>query len=342
MGSTQETKAEVKNGVKRMIFAVASILLEVAVILLLIYFAGQKAGWIYVLFRFMAVVLVLAIFGSSKTSSIRMTWMFVILVLPVFGAALYLLIGLNGHTLRMRKRYMDIDKILFPMLPDDGEVFEKVEKKNGHLAGIVNYIRRNASYPVYQNTEVQYFDDAAKGIEAQKKDMAKAEKFIFMEYHAIEDAESWHAIRDVLVERVKAGVEVRVFYDDMGSIGFINKDFVKRTEELGIKCRVFNPFGPGLNVFLNNRDHRKITVIDGKVGYTGGRWAIPEATTWQTSISISQSPMATGKIRESGSKEMLYRVCWWLSSRCGTPQTRMIRTTRTSKSMWLQALPTGS
>ena len=270
MGSTQETKAEVKNGVKRMIFAVVSILLEVLVILLLIFFAGQKAGWIYVLFRFLAVVMVLAIFGSSKTSSIRMTWMFVILVLPVFGAALYLLIGLNGHTLRMRKRYIDIDKILFPMLPDDREVFEKVEKKDGHLAGIVNYIRRNASYPVYENTEVQYFDDAAKGIEAQKKDMAKAEKFIFMEYHAIEDAESWHAIRDVLVERVKAGVEVRVFYDDMGSIGFINKDFVKRTEELGIACRVFNPFGPGLNVFLNNRDHRKITVIDGKVGYTGG------------------------------------------------------------------------
>ena len=270
MGNTQETKAEVKNGVKRMIFAVLSILLEVLVILLLIYFAGQKAGWIYVLFRFVAVALVLAIFGSSKTSSIRMTWMFVILVLPVFGAALYLLIGLNGHTLRMRKRYTDIDKILFPMLPDDRKVFEKVEKKNGHLAGIVNYIRRNASYPVYENTEVQYFDDAAKGIEAQKKDMAKAEKFIFMEYHAIEDAESWHAIRDVLAERVKAGVEVRVFYDDMGSIGFINKDFVKRTEDLGIKCRVFNPFGPGLNVFLNNRDHRKITVIDGKVGYTGG------------------------------------------------------------------------
>ena len=100
--------------------------------------------------------------------------------------------------------------------------------------------------------------------------MAKAEKFIFMEYHAIEDAESWHEIRDVLAERVKAGVEVRVFYDDMGSLGFINTDFVKRTEEYGIQCRVFNPFAPGLNLFLNNRDHRKITVIDGKVGYTGG------------------------------------------------------------------------
>ena len=253
-----------------MIFAVLSILLEVAVILVLIFTAGQKASWIYVVIRALGVILVLSIFGSSKTASIRMTWMFAILLLPIFGTALYFLIGLNGHTLKMRKRYADIDKILFPMLPNDEEVFEKVQLRSGQLGGVVNYIRRNAGYPVYQNTEVRYFDDAAKGIEAQKEDMAKAQKFIFMEYHAIEDAESWHAIRDVLVERVKAGVEVRVFYDDMGSIGFINTDFVKRTQELGIQCRVFNPFAPGLNVFLNNRDHRKITVIDGKVGYTGG------------------------------------------------------------------------
>ena len=253
-----------------MIFAVLSILLEVVVILVLIFTAGQKASWLYVVIRALGVILVLSIFGSSKTASIRMTWMFAILLLPIFGTALYFLIGLNGHTLKMRKRYADIDKILFPMLPNDEEVFEKVQLRSDQLGGVVNYIRRNAGYPVYQNTEVRYFDDAAKGIEAQKEDMAKAQKFIFMEYHAIEDAESWHAIRDVLVERVKAGVEVRVFYDDMGSIGFINTDFVKRTQELGIQCRVFNPFAPGLNVFLNNRDHRKITVIDGKVGYTGG------------------------------------------------------------------------
>ena len=220
MGTTQESRAEVKNGVKRMIFAVLSILLEVAVILVLIFTAGQKASWIYVVIRALGVILVLSIFGSSKTASIRMTWMFAILLLPIFGTALYFLIGLNGHTLKMRKRYADIDKILFPMLPNDEEVFEKVQLRSGQLGGVVNYIRRNAGYPVYQNTEVRYFDDAAKGIEAQKEDMAKAQKFIFMEYHAIEDAESWHAIRDVLVERVKAGVEVRVFYDDMGKSVF--------------------------------------------------------------------------------------------------------------------------
>ena len=268
--NTQETQAAVKNGVLRMVFAVLSILLEVAVILMLLAMAEQVAGWIYSLLHILSAIFVLRIYGSHKTASIRMTWMLVILLIPIFGTALYVMIGLNGHSLKMRKRYEDIDKILFPMLPDGEKEAENARKRDGRLGGIVDYIRRNAGYPVYQNTKVEYFDDAEKGIEAQKKDMAKAEKFIFMEYHAIEDAESWHEIRNVLAERVKAGVEVRVFYDDMGSLGFINTDFVKRTEEYGIQCRVFNPFAPGLNLFLNNRDHRKITVIDGKVGYTGG------------------------------------------------------------------------
>ena len=125
-------------------------------------------------------------------------------------------------------------------------------------------------HPVYQNTDIVYYDEAVKGLEAQLSALSKAEKFIFMEYHAIEDAEAWKKIQKVLEERVQAGVEVRVFYDDMGSIGFINTDFVKKMERIGIHCRVFNPFMPGLNVFLNNRDHRKITVIDGKVAFTGG------------------------------------------------------------------------
>ena len=270
MSQTQETQASVKNGVSRMIFAVISILLELIVILLLLFTAGQRATWIYSLIRILGAILVLKIYGSHKTASIRMTWMLVILLLPIFGTALYLLIGFNGHSLRMRKRYEDIDRLLLPMLPANRDVAERAVARDGRLGGIVEYIRRPAGYPVYENTVVEYFDDGEKGFEAQKRDLAKAEKFIFMEYHAIEDAECWHEIRDVLAERAKAGVEVRVFYDDMGSLGFINTDFVKRTEEYGIQCRVFNPFAPGLNLFLNNRDHRKITVIDGKVGFTGG------------------------------------------------------------------------
>lgn len=91
-----------------------------------------------------------------------------------------------------------------------------------------------------------------------------------MEYHAIEDSKAWRQIEDILVEKVKQGVDVRVFYDDMGSVGFINNKFRARLHDEGIQCRVFNPIFPVLNPFMNNRDHRKITVIDGLIGYTGG------------------------------------------------------------------------
>ena len=270
MKMTYEKKEAVKNGVLRMVLVILSIVIAILALFVLILFAGSKAPWIYIFIHILGLFLVLAIYSSPRTSSIRMTWMVVIMALPLFGTLLYVFIGSNAQSFKMRKRFEDIDKILFPILPTGEEEARNAQARDLRLGGIVEYIRKQAGFPAYQNTSVQYFDDAVKGIEAQKRDLAKAEKFIFMEYHAIEDSQSWHAIRDVLAERAKAGVEVRVFYDDMGSLGFIDTDFIKRTESFGIRCRVFNPFRPGLNVFLNNRDHRKITVIDGRIGYTGG------------------------------------------------------------------------
>ena len=268
--NTLEKKSAVKNGIVRMVLVLVSILLEVVVIFLLLHYLGSKAGWVYSVIHILSIILVLVIYGSHKTASIKMTWIMLIMLLPIVGTVLFLIIGLNWHTLQMRKRYMELDKILLPLLPPNKEVSQHVRERSGRLAGVSAYLKKNAGYPVYENTKVTYYDDALKGLNAQLEELAKAERFIFMEYHAIEDAESWHQIQKVLVERAKAGVEVRIFYDDMGSIGFINTNFVKKMESLGLKCRVFNPFAPGLNIFLNNRDHRKITVIDGKVGFTGG------------------------------------------------------------------------
>lgn len=226
---TLEGRAKTKNGVKRLCFSAVCILLEAAFIIVMITKLNQYAEIVNLMTRLLAVLLVLKLYASDQTSSMKMPWVILILVFPIMGVGLYLLIGLNGGTHKMRERYAQIDRELLPLLPDDSECRETLGRK-----------------------------------------IPKAEKFIFMEYHAIEDAQAWHKIQRVLEDRVKAGVEVRVFYDDMGSIGFINTDFIKKMENVGIHCRVFNPFTPGLNVFLNNRDHRKITVIDGKVGFTGG------------------------------------------------------------------------
>ena len=270
MNQTVEAKSSTQNGVKRMVFAVLSIALEVVLILLLFTRLSEYAEWIGAATRIFAVVLVLAIYAQNLTSSMKMPWIILILALPIMGVALYLLIGLNRGTRDMRSRFADIDQALLPMLPANEAELDDLRKINPDAAGVAAYLRDKAGYPVYRNTDVTYYDDASPALEAQLEALVRAESFIFMEYHAIEDAASWGRIEDVLADRAARGVDVRVFYDDMGSIGFINTGFIKKLEARGIACKVFNPFRPGLNVFLNNRDHRKITVIDGKVGFTGG------------------------------------------------------------------------
>lgn len=267
---TLEGKKKTQNGVKRLMFSVLSILLEVLFLIAIFKGLNEYAVFIDNLTRIFAVILVLKIYGRNETSSMKTPWIILILALPILGVALYLLIGMNGGTKKMRMRYKKIDEKLLPLLPENKEVLESLNMSDPKAGNVSNYIERNACYPVYQNTDVTYFDEAVKGLESQLSDLAKAEQFIFMEYHAIEDEYAWGRIQAVLEERVKAGVEVRVFYDDMGSIGFVNLNFARKLEAKGIACRVFNPLLPGLNMFLNNRDHRKITVIDGKVGYTGG------------------------------------------------------------------------
>ena len=267
---TLEGRAKTKNGVKRLCFSVICILLEVLFVIVMLTKLSRYAEFVNLLTRILAGGLVLGLYASNKTSSMKMPWIILILIFPIMGVGLYLMIGLNGGTRKMRIRYKDIDNIILPLLPENQETLEKLNEKNPKAGNIAYYIKKNASYPVYQNTDVTYYSEAVKGLEAQLEELSKAERFIFMEYHAIEDAQAWYMIQNVLEERAQAGVEVRVFYDDMGSIGFINTDFIKKLENVGIQCRVFNPFMPGLNVFLNNRDHRKITVIDGKIGFTGG------------------------------------------------------------------------
>lgn len=269
--TTLEGKATTKNGVKRMAFAFIAVFLEIVLIFFLLTKLYSIGVWIEIILRVFSLVLCLGIYSKDITSSMKMPWIILILFLPLFGTAIYLLVGLNGGTRKMRKRYEEIDRQLLPLLSGkDEQTVGLLKKTDPAAAGISSYLREHSGYPLWQNTDVTYYDDASKGLEAQLSDLSKAERFIFMEYHAIEDKISWRRIEDVLTRKAAQGVEVRVFYDDMGSIGFIDTDFIKKLNKKGIACRVFNPFTPMLNVFMNNRDHRKITVIDGKVGFTGG------------------------------------------------------------------------
>ena len=265
-----ESKTAVKNSIGRMIFVVLSVLLQIGWLFILAQWLDGYSDVISVLASVVAVVLVCRIYSKDINSAMKTPWIIVILLFPIMGICLYCLVGHSDVTRGMRKRFEKIDATLIERLVQNEDILNSLDDKDIGIANQVKYIVNYGKYPVYQNTDVEFYDDALKGIEAQKEELKKAEKFIFMEYHAIEDAESFESIKGILAGKVKQGVEVRIFYDDIGSIGFINHDFIKRMESLGIKCRVFNPLIPFLNIFMNNRDHRKITVIDGKVGFTGG------------------------------------------------------------------------
>lgn len=270
MEREQECIKKNHNGIKRLVFSALAILLQIIFVICLFTRLNRYAAAINMVTSILVFILVLSIYGKEQTASIKAPWIILILAFPVMGVTIYLLVGLNRVPSKMRTRFEKIDAELLPCLPDDGIIRKRLEAISPQAAGISSYLSRNAFYPLYQQTDITYFKEAADGLDSQIKDMAKAEKYIFIEYHAIENKESWQRIQEVLEARAKAGVEVRIFYDDMGSIGFIDKDFSKKMEALGLKCRVFNPVAPVFNMFLNNRDHRKITVIDGKIAYTGG------------------------------------------------------------------------
>lgn len=241
---TIETDAHVKNGVARMIIAIASMVINVLFVILIVFKMRDAWAWFTTAATIMGLGVVLYIYGRKQTASIKMPWMLLILLVPIGGLVFYLLVGHNRSTKKMRQRYRAIDSVLLPLLPDNRTQQEELEAKLPYAANIARYLKNYSEYPVYRNTDITYYSDAAEGLAAQKEELKKAKDFIFMEYHAIQDAESWHGIQDILEEKVKEGVEVRVFYDDMGSIGFVTTDFVKRLEAKGINARVFNPFAP--------------------------------------------------------------------------------------------------
>ena len=267
---TQEEKASTKNGILRVIIVGIAFVLEALLLAGMFSGLAEYGGQIAILLRVAALFLVVGIYSQKKSGSIKIPWIILIMAFPAVGVILYLLIGLSGSTKTMRGRFAQMDQVLFPHLKQDPAAMEELEKRHISCGGMARYLLHQAGYPVYHNTSVIYYDDAAKALEAQKLALSKARKFIFMEYFAIENADSWSEILHILKQKVKEGVEVRVFYDDLGSIGFINLDFQKRMEQAGIHCRAFNPMTPVFNLFLNNRDHRKMTIIDGAVGFTGG------------------------------------------------------------------------
>ena len=267
---TVESKAYVKNGALRLLFVAAAIIAEIAYMMYVMGEFSASHPWVSAGISILAFIVALIIYGRHENSAMKMVWMLLIIAAPPFGTFMYLFTGLTGTTHAMRRRFISVDNRLQPYLPDDAPALQTLENMEQSPVGQFRYVRNISGFPVYNNSHIEFFPDTLDILKQMKSDLHAAKQFIFLEYYAIEDRTVFSEIHEILRERVQAGVDVRIFYDDIGSVFFIDKDFVRKMEQDGIKCRIFNPMLPLANVFMNNRDHRKIAVIDGVIAYTGG------------------------------------------------------------------------
>ena len=211
----------------------------------------------------------LLILGSRIEPAYKIAWLLLILPFPVFGGVFYLLVG-GGHIpKRISRRMRRVSEQSEENLREDFKA-DDLLPLGEDAAGQARYLERFAHCPAYTNTETEYFALGDLVFPRMLEELKKAERYIFLEYFILQPGVFWDSILDILEEKAAHGVEVRLIYDDMGCIFSLPRDYNEQLAARGIQCRVFNRFVPVMSLRLNNRDHRKLMIIDGKVGFTGG------------------------------------------------------------------------
>ena len=266
---TVERKTAIKNSIGRIIIFGLLVLAQLAGFIILFILLGNKFPSLDILMRALALIVALGINARDHNGVFKLIWVIVILIFPIPGLLFYVLNNYSSSKHKIKKRLEKVDLMVFSHLNYNDDVFVEFKKEDPARASNARYLR-SFDFPIFEGTDIKYYPVAYDCYKAQIEDIKKAEKFVYLEYHAIENKEAFEPLHEVLKEKAASGVDCRVLYDDVGSFLFINSAFIKVLESEGIKCNAFNPAYPFIQLFMNNRDHRKITVVDGKVGYTGG------------------------------------------------------------------------
>lgn len=255
----------------RLGFFIILILLQGAVLFALWLMFGSVLTRYYmdeqIFFEFVVLVL---LYNSPMDSSAKLSWMLLISIVPMLGAIFYVWTQIElGH----RRLKRDLNQINFDtatLLTQEQKTIDNLQEENDDSAALSKYLYNIGHFPVYENTSVQYFPLGEIKLPHMLEEIEKAEKFIFLEYFIIEEGHMWGKILDLLAKKAQAGVDVRVMYDGTCALSTLPYKYPKMLAKYGIKCKMWEPIKPVITSSYNYRDHRKILVVDGKVGFCGG------------------------------------------------------------------------
>ncbi|MDD4400349.1 MAG: cardiolipin synthase [Desulfitobacteriaceae bacterium] len=259
-----------KARVFRVVSFAFSILIQLAVLISVIIWFNRYFAIFYGISILISIVAVIWILNDKINPAYKISWIILIILFPIFGGLFYLLYGGNRMKKKEKAKMEPIRKKTMENLKDDSSVLEMIRQQSDDIANQSRYIKKFSNYPPYRNEYAEYFPSGEGKFKKLKDELRKAERFIFLEYFIIEEGVMWDSILKILIDKANKGVDVRVIYDDAGCMTTLPYGYNRRLEKLGIQCCVFNPMIPVISAKLNHRDHRKICIIDGHTGFTGG------------------------------------------------------------------------
>lgn len=249
---------------------VVALLLQLFVFFASFYWLKDYSTVVYAAFVLLGAVTVVHILNEENNASFKIAWIIPVLVIPVFGTVLYIYINLQPGTKRIHKKLTKIEDEIRPYLAQNEETVQELQEQSAGEKGIADYLYHADNYPVYAGCKMKYYPIGEAKFADMIEQLKRAEHFIFMEYFIVAKSYMWNTILEILKEKAAQGVEVRMMYDGMCSLALLPYGYYKDLEKMGIQSIPFSQIRPVLSTYQNNRDHRKILIIDGKTVFTGG------------------------------------------------------------------------
>ena len=207
--------------------------------------------------------------NSKANETYKLAWMLLIAIVPVGGALFYLLFANKRDNKRQRKKIINYNNLLIKYGNYTNDLYS-LEKKDSDGFALCRALYEKGYIPPFNESKVNYYFPGEKVLDDLLKDLKEAKNFIFIEFYIIELGYFWDQVLNILIEKAKEGVEIRILYDDFGCMQKLPYRYDKQLKKYGIECKIFNIYKPFLDIKMNNRDHRKLIIIDGLISYTGG------------------------------------------------------------------------
>lgn len=270
-----EAPGTAKKGLFRIVFSRTGIILLLILVQLfwllrIPYYLGTYLRYFYGVLVILEVLVIVYIINAEENPAFKMTWMLFVVAFPLIGAPFYIFVKMQMKNSFVRGRLSELKLKEADYMRQDRKIVEALWASKSANANLAYYLSQRVGYPVYRNTEVTYFPLGEDKFRSMVTELRNARKFIFMEYFIVEYGFMWDTILNILKRKAADGVEVRFMYDGMCAISMLPYDYPERLKKFGINCKMSNPMKPFLSTVQNNRDHRKICVVDGRVGFTGG------------------------------------------------------------------------